>query len=82
MDYKKAAQELFEMLLGQCARHGETGLFAEVCAKYPELLAEYEDRVEEEAKDIVLPDAAVEEIGKRIEELIESAEDEEKEKNG
>lgn len=46
MDYKKASQELFEMVLSLLVRYEQTEDFNLVCSKYPLLLKEYEQKME------------------------------------
>ncbi len=57
MDYKKAAQEMFEILILE----SDIEAFNLLCSRYPELVDEYVRKTEEEIKDIELPEETAEE---------------------
>lgn len=55
MDYKKAAQELFEILMLETEIFENIEVFNLLCDRYPELMDEYMKQVEEDIKDVELP---------------------------
>ena len=74
MDYEKAAQDLFERLLGALARCGDTVQFCDICAKYPQLLAEWEQKAEEGTAKIQLPDGVMDQVRGKIREITDTPE--------
>lgn len=51
MDYKKAAQELFEIVVLSVGMREDIRMFNCLCEKYPELMDEYVRKIEEVKDD-------------------------------
>lgn len=71
MDYKKAAQELFEILILKTRISENIEAFKFLCDRYPELMDEYVKKIEENIKDIEIPEESEEEKQARWEKLCE-----------
>lgn len=72
MDYEKAAQDLFEKLLETLARYGDAAQYCNICAKYPQLLAKFERRVEKEAEKIQLPEGFAAHVKENLKKILDS----------
>lgn len=61
MDYKKAAEELFEIVILNIGVEENIKAFNFLCDRYPELMSAYVAKIEEEIKDVELPEETEEE---------------------
>lgn len=71
MDYKKAAQELFQILILGTRISENIEAFKLLCNRYPELMDEYIKQIEEDIKDVKIPEESEEEKQARWERLCE-----------
>lgn len=72
MNYKETAQELFEILLAIFAGCNHGKAFEWFCEKYPELLEEYDRKMNDMAKtgDPAVPELTEEQIEENIRTII------------
>lgn len=69
MDYKQAAEELFEMVILSVGMVEDVEAFNALCNRYPELMSAYVAKIEEEIKDVEIPEETEEEKREHWEQL-------------
>lgn len=62
MDYKKAAEELFEIVILNIGVEENIEAFNFLCNKYPELMNAYVEKIEKELEDSNMPEITDEEL--------------------
>ena len=70
MNYKKIAEELFEIILLSTGITEDIQMFNYLCDRYPELMESYVSKIEEKTKDIKIPEFTPEEEKRQYEELM------------
>lgn len=75
MDYKKTAEELFELLLTHTALVEDIDFFNFLYDRYPELMKDYVSKIEEEVANSDLPEISPEEDKRMYDGLMKKIED-------
>lgn len=71
IDYKKQAEELFEMLVMATGIAEDTRMFNYLCDRYPNLMQDYIKKIEDEVSDADIPELTEEERKRMDDELME-----------
>lgn len=61
VDYKRQAEELFEILVTMVGLAEDTEAFGHLCKRFPELMENYVAKIEKEAEDADIPELTPEE---------------------
>lgn len=75
MNYKKIAEELFEIILLSTGITEDIQMFNYLCDRYPELMESYVSKIEEETKDIKISEFTPEEEKRQYEKLMKRIEE-------
>lgn len=75
MNYKKIAEELFEIILLSTGITEDIQMFNYLCDRYPELMESYVSKIEEKTKDIKIPEFTPEEEKRQYEKLMKRIEE-------
>ena len=75
MNYKKIAEELFEIILLSTGITEDIQMFNCLCDRYPELMESYVSKIEEETKDIKISEFTPEEEKRQCEKLMKRIEE-------
>ena len=70
IDYKKQAQELFNLLMTATGISEDIQMFNYLSGRYSNLMDEYIREIEEEVKDVQIPEWTEEEEKRQYEELM------------
>ncbi len=77
-DYKQQAQELFDLLMTATGICEDIQMFNYLCDRYPDLMENHVNRIEEEAEQVELPELTKEEEERQYSELMKRIEKYEK----
>lgn len=75
MNYKKIAEELFEIILLSTGITEDIQMFNYLCDRYPELMADYVAKIEKEVEGVELPQLTEEEERQQYEKLMKKIEE-------
>ena len=75
MNYKKIAEELFEIILLSTGITEDIQMFNYLCDRYPELIADYVAKIEKEVEGVELPQLTEEEERQQYEKLMKKIEE-------
>lgn len=70
IDYKRQAQELFEIIVLSTGITEDIQMFNYLCDRFPNLMDDYVKKIEEEVKDVSIPKLTQEEEKRQYEELM------------
>ena len=70
-DYRQQAQELFDILMDATGICEDIEIFKSLCNRYPELMDDYMQRLEENIPDVELPEISPEEEERQQARLLE-----------
>ena len=70
IDYKRQAQELFEIIVLSTGITEDIQMFNYLCDRFPNLMDDYVKKIEEEVKDVSIPELTPEEEKRQYEELM------------
>lgn len=70
IDYKRQAQELFEIIVLSTGITEDIQMFNYLCDRFPNLMDDYVKKIEEEVKDVSIPKLTPEEEKRQYEELM------------
>lgn len=70
IDYKRQAQELFEIIVLSAGITEDIQMFNYLCDRFPNLMDDYVKKIEEEVKDVSIPKLTPKEEKRQYEELM------------
>lgn len=70
IDYKRQAQELFEIIVLSTGITEDIQMFNYLCDRFPNLMDDYVKKIEEEVKDVSIPKLTPKEEKRQYEELM------------
>lgn len=70
IDYKRQAQELFEIIVLSTGITEDIQMFNYLCNRFPNLMDDYVKKIEEEVKDVSITKLTPEEEKRQYEELM------------
>lgn len=70
IDYKRQAQELFEIIVLSTGITEDIQMFNYLCDRFPNLMDDYVKKIEEEVKDVSIPKLTPKEEKRQYEKLM------------